>query len=235
MIKQFSYQSETYFEPGKAVGLILLQTDETLENEVRQFLTQPTTIYHSRVPSGEEVTEETLAKIEAEIPTAVRLFPPSGQIGVVAYGCTSGSTIIGEAKVEEAIQSVLPNVKTTNPLTALKARLSNLDVSKIGLLTPYEPQVSQSLADHLMQHGIEIAKFGSFFEKEEAKVSRISQKSIYDAIMEIGNDDNVEAVFASCTNLRTVDLLQKASQDLEKPVLSSNSVLSWHIDALLEN
>lgn len=233
-MQKFEYTKQDYVKPGRSVGLILLQTDEVLENEIRHMLPADVALFHTRVPSGDEVTADTLAKMEAEIPSATKLLPPAGEVNVVAYGCTSGSTIIGEAKVEEAIKSVLPNVKTTNPLTAVKANLVHLNTNKIGLLTPYEPHVSQAMSDHLVAEGFEICGFGSFYEKEEANVARISRHSILDAIVELGSNAQCEAVFASCTNLRTVDLLEEASKKIGKPVLSSNSALSWHIAQLLD-
>jgi maleate isomerase len=150
----------------------------------------------------------------------------------VAYCCTSGTTVIGEKQVEAAVRSVLPGVKVTNPLSAVKANLRHMGARRIALLTPYEPQVSQAMADHLEEEGFEITRFGSFYEREEAKVTRISRASIIDAIDAVGNGDHCDAVFASCTNLRTADLLNDAATRIGKPVISSNSALAWHINLL---
>ena len=233
MMKRLAYKEQQYVRPGHAVGLVLLQTDEVLENEIRKLLPVETTLFHSRVPSGAEVTAETLAGMEAEIPRSVSLFPPGGNPGVVAYCCTSGSTVIGEANVSKAVHSVLPGVHVTNPLTAVKANLAALGVKRLGLLTPYEPHVSQAMADNLESAGFEITSFGSFYEKEEARVTRISAESILAAIRDIGSGDQCDAVFASCTNLRTADILQEAARSIGKPVISSNSALAWHIRQLL--
>ncbi len=234
-MQKLNYSSQTYYPDSTAIGLILLQTDEVLESEIRKLLPANSVIYHTRVPSGTQVTNETLAKMEAEIPAATRLFPSASSMGVIAYCCTSGTTIIGEDKVAAAIHSIFPDVKVTNPLSAVKAYLNHLGAKRIGLLTPYEPQVSQSMSAHLQAEGFEISSFGSFYEKEESKVTRISQQSILEAIEQIGSGDLCDAAFASCTNLRTVDLLQQASEKIDKPVVSSNSALAWHISELLKN
>jgi maleate isomerase len=233
-MQKLDYTEQSYVSPGTAIGLILLQTDEVLENEIRSMLPAASTLFHTRVPSGDEVTSETLSRMEAEIPAATRLLPPAGKLGVVAYCCTSGSTVIGEGKVAKAVHSVLPGVKVTNPLTAVKANLRHIGARRIALLTPYEPQVSQAMADHLAGEGFEITRFGSFYEKEEAKVTRISRQSILDAVVAIGTGDHCDAVFASCTNLRTVDLLEEAALAIGKPLISSNSALAWHIAMLAD-
>lgn len=233
-MRHLTYTEQAYDPPGSGIGLILLQTDEVLENEFRQLIKGAGSVFHTRVPSADEVTAETLARMEADIPAATRLLPPAGHMGVIAYCCTSGSTVIGEEKVAAAVHSVRPGIAVTNPLTAVKARLRSLGAKRIGLLTPYEPQVSQAMADHLESEGFEIASFGAFGEKEEAKVTRISRDSILKAIETIGSGDQCDCVFASCTNLRTADLLEEASNRIAKPVISSNSALAWHIGELLK-
>ena len=66
-IKNLTYSEQEYVKAGKSVGLVLLQTDEVLENEIRQMLSGAVSLFHSRVPSGDEVTAETLAKMETEM------------------------------------------------------------------------------------------------------------------------------------------------------------------------
>ncbi|MEO0916377.1 MAG: Asp/Glu racemase, partial [Pseudomonadota bacterium] len=38
-----------------------------------------------------------------------------------------------------------------------------------------------------------------------------------------------EAVFLSCTNLRTLDVIERIEAKIQRPVLSSNQVLAWHL------
>lgn len=217
-----------------AVGLIVLQTDEVLEPEIRGFMDDKNVpIYHSRVPSGADVTPDTLAAMEMVIPDAVSLLPPAADIKVIAYCCTSGSVVIGEENVVAAIHSVRPGVAVTNPITAVKARLQSLNAKRIALLTPYEPQVSNAMSEHLQASGFEITRFGAFGEKQEAKVVRIDRASVCAAIESIGSTKECDCVFASCTNLRTLDLIDEMAEKIGKPVISSNSALGWHIDQLL--
>ena len=47
-------------------------------------------------------------------------------------------------------------------------------------------------------------------------------------MIEIGKGD-CDAVFASCTNLRAMEIIPEAEDILGKPVLCSNQVLGWHM------
>ncbi|MBT3533773.1 MAG: Asp/Glu racemase [Rhodospirillaceae bacterium] len=215
------------------LGLVILQADETIEQEFRQLMTpEQFSLYHSRIPSGLEVTGETLAEMEAALPAAVDLLPVGAKLDVIGYACTSAAAVIGEDRVGEIIRAVRPGVATTNPLTAVKAALKALGVRRLGFLTPYVAEVSQAMRRRLEDNGIEIAAFGSFEQSEEALVARITPPSILEAIVQIGQGADCDGVFAACTNLRTLDILAEAESRLQKPVVSSNQALAWHMAQL---
>jgi maleate isomerase len=80
-----------------------------------------------------------------------------------------------------------------------------------------------------MRGGITVTTFASFNEAEESKVVRIAPASIAKAAIEMGNSGECEAVFLSCTNLRTLDIIDDVEAAIDLPVLSSNQVLGWDI------
>ena len=85
-------------------GLIVLQTDETLEPEFNlSFANDSSPMYISRIPSGTEVTTESLSGMEDHISAAADLLPKTLRYSVVGYGCTSASSIIGSDQVEKLV------------------------------------------------------------------------------------------------------------------------------------
>ncbi len=215
-----------------SLGLIVLETDETLENEARRAIPPEASLHHTRIYSAPIVTPETLRRMEADLPHAATTFPGHVTYDAVGYCCTSGATVIGQDKVAAAIQSAHPAAKTTDPITAVMAALTALGAKRIGLLTPYTLDVSAAMQALLEANGFEIAAFGAFEEAEEAKVARISEASTLAAMLEVGGGTGVDAVFASCTNLNTFGVIEKAEAALGKPVISSNSALIWHLCGL---
>jgi maleate isomerase len=71
--------------------------------------------------------------------------------------------------------------------------------------------------------------FGSFSEGIEEKVVRIDGLSIINAALDLCKDADVDGLFLSCTNLRTLDVIAPLEVALDIPVLSSNLVLGWHL------
>ncbi|MHA7224245.1 maleate cis-trans isomerase family protein [Arthrobacter sp. RHLT1-20] len=235
---RLSYESDNGAANRARLAVIVLQVDETLEYEFRTLLNIPgVALHHSRVPSGLDVTEETLAAMERHIPRAVALLPAGAPFDTIGYACTSGASVIGPENVALAVRSAYPtssqNVPeapaVTDPLTAVRAACNFLGIRRLGFVSPYVAEVSEHLRMNLEAHGLTITAFGSFEESEERKVARISPESVYQAILQVGRSSPCDAVFVSCTNLRTLDILERAEVSLGKPVISSNQALAWHM------
>ncbi len=227
---RLAFQTDAGFAERAALGLLVLQTDETIEPELHDLLNLPgVALYHSRLANAAQVSKSGLAAMADELPDSARLLPPGIDFDVIGYGCTSGATVIGETKVTDIVCQVRGEVKVSNPITATKAALRALGARRIGFVTPYVADVSAAMRENLQAAGFEIVAFGSFEEEEDAVVARISPSSILDAIMTIGENDTADAVFVSCTNLRVARVIPEAEERLGKPVISSNQALAWHM------
>ena len=218
---------------GPAVGLVVLQSDVVMEHELRRWLPSSLPLLHSRIANETTVSAETLGDMEVRLPDSVRMLPSGIDYGVIAYGCTSASTLIGEARVQALVHGVLPGVAVTNPLSAVKARLAHLGITRIGLLAPYVPSISQAIVDHLEHNGIHVVHALTFDEPDDGRVARLSREAVLEALVSLGRRSDCDAVFGSCTNLRAFDLLYEAERLSGKPVFTSNAALAWHIQALL--
>lgn len=208
-------------------GLIVLETDETMENELRQLFSAPgVSLNHARIPSDPQVTPETLARMEADLtPTAAQL---PRDMAVIGYGCTSGATIIGQDRVAQLVRQAQPGAFVTNPITAVMAACRHLGAHKIGLLTPYVPSVTSAMQGLLQRSGFEVSAVASFEQSSEATVARITEASTLAGIKQVAAQD-CDIVFASCTNLRTFGIINEAEAVTGKPVISSNLALGWHM------
>lgn len=212
------------------LGVIVLETDETIEPELARMTDlSDVALYHSRIPMANDVRPETLARMEADLPTAARMFPAALDFDVIGYGCTSASTVIGSYKVARAIQSVYPNAQVTNPLTALIAAGHHIGAKRLGFITPYVPEVSMRMRQKLEDAGFEIAAFGSFEESDDRVVARITEESILAAAENIAALTSCDAIVIACTNLRCLSVLPEIEARTGVAVLSSNQALGWHM------
>ncbi len=215
------------------LGLIVLKYDETLEQDMRRlFPTRDVAIYVSRIQSSDEVTPNTLGAMEVTMPEAAGLLPPAAPFDVVGYGCTSGTTMIGAEKVAALVRQGISTSHVCDPLSAALAACTALKVKRLGMVTPYIESVSGPVRQAFETAGFAVPHIVSFGEAGEERVARIDGASIKAAALKVGQGDDVDAVFLSCTNLRTLDVIADIEAELGKPVLSSNQALAWHMAQL---
>lgn len=216
------------------LGLIVLQSDETIEQDFRRLFGPDVDLQFSRIRSGADVTPETLAAMEGDLGTSAELLCPWTRFGAVGYGCTSGTAQIGRARVAELISGSATTGAVTEPVSALLAACAALGIERIAFLSPYLAEVSDRICAVLADGGVETPLFGSFNVSTEARVARISPTSIIAAAEQLVEPGGVDALFLSCTNLRALGIIDDLETRLNIPVLSSNLVLAWHMSRLAD-
>ena len=145
---------------------------------------------------------------------------------VTAYACTSGSFVgglAGEAALVAAmIDAGAPAAVTTSG--ALLAALRNLELTRIATATPYTADLTAGLSSFLGEAGVEVvATSGLGLTSDIWTVP-------YDVTAGLVRDTDThdaQAVFISCTNLPTYDVIAALESELGKPVLTANQVTIW--------
>jgi maleate isomerase len=211
-----------------SLGLIVLKSDETIEQEFRSIIDNDISLLHSRIPCHPKVTPETLSQMEIDLPTAAELLPSTARYDVIGYACTSASTIIGTDKVKSLIQSKHTDTQVTDPIDSVIKAMKKLNCKKIAFVSPYSATVTEVLKNYLEKKGFEITNIICFEEDNDSVVAKISEHDTLRAIVDVNNSSN-EAVFASCTNLKTFNIINEAEKSIKKPVISSNLALAWNM------
>ena len=145
---------------------------------------------------------------------------------VTAYACTSGSFIGGlageTALVAAMTEAGAPAAVTTSG--ALLTALRHLDIGRVATATPYTADITAGLSSYLAEAGVDVvAASGLGLTSDIWTVP-------YDVTAKlVRNTDrpDAEAVFISCTNLPTYDVIAPLEAELGKPVLTSNQVTMW--------
>ncbi|MYB34859.1 MAG: Asp/Glu racemase [Gammaproteobacteria bacterium] len=230
LTKIFPYEIDSRFEETPSVGLIVLATDYTIEDEFRLILEKFPTVrlHHSRIANTDSITLESLADMNGRITDCASILTPGSEIDVIAYGCTSATMTIGEEEVFRLIRRAKPESTVTTPITAAFAAFGAFGAKRIGLITPYIEEVNKTVARHIQRGGFDVPVLGTFEEDRDSVVSRISQASIEKAVWEITQSNEVDAVFVSCTSIKMVRFCEQLEKDIGLPITSSNHAMAWH-------
>ncbi|NQW10556.1 MAG: Asp/Glu racemase [Alphaproteobacteria bacterium] len=212
------------------VGLIALASDHTAESELRSLVERPgVALYTTRIANDPVVTPQSLRAMEAGLTDAAARLLPGVEFDVIAYGCTSASTVIGEDVVADRVRAAKPGVAIATPIGAARAALAALGARSVAVLTPYTDDVNVRIHGHLVDHGITVTAFGSFHDANDNSVARIDAGSIAAAARALAAAAGTEAVFISCTSIRFAAQVPALEATLGLPVITSNTGLAWSI------
>lgn len=145
---------------------------------------------------------------------------------IVAYACTSGSFVAGRAGERALVSSMLESGASAAVTTsgALVEALSHLGVTQLGVATPYDAAVTARLHDFLEETGVSVTRSAHLGLSERIwTVPYATTAALVRDVVASG----CEAVFVSCTNLPTYDIIAPLEAELGIPVLTANQVTMW--------
>ncbi|OJF95588.1 ectoine utilization protein EutA [Pararhizobium antarcticum] len=211
----------------KRIGLIILATDHTTEADFQRMVANERIgVYVTRIPYANPVTPENLMKMQPSLTAAAGLILPDEPLDVVMYSCTSASVVIGDARIEAAIQAAKPDVPVVTPTAAAVQALKVMGAKSISVLTPYTVETSRPMARYFTDLGFKIDRFTCLGMSDDREMARISHAEISAFAAEAMAPES-DALFISCTAVRAAEVVPRIETLLGKPVVSSNLATAW--------
>ena len=211
------------------IGLVVLASDYTIEHEFRTLFSIPgVDLYAARIRNSPQITPQTLAAMEPLLTETADRILPGDDLDVLAFGCTSASTVLGGDRIASLLGEAKPMAKPSDPISAAFAAFDALGARKIGVLTPYRRDVNEQVRNYITGHGYEVPVFGSFNEEMDPVVATIDEASLVGAIDTIRDGHDIDAVFVSCPSVRLADAVAGIEARTGLPVTSSNHAMAWH-------
>ncbi|AMX96871.1 ectoine utilization protein EutA [Mesorhizobium ciceri] len=212
----------------RRIGLIILATDHTSEPDFRRMVaSERVGVYVARIPYANPTTPENLRKMQPALTAGAALILPDEPLDAVCYSCTSASVVIGDAEIEAAIQVAKPGVPVITPPMAGVRGLRALGASKISILTPYTVETSRPMAAYFAAHGFEIASFTCLGFEDDREMARIAPAALVELARE-ATDTSADALFVSCTALRSALAVTGMEKTIGRPVVTSNQATAWN-------
>ena len=207
-------------------GLIIPSSNTTIESEFWRMVSDWATVHTARIRL-QDITFHDLEQMEKHIVEAALQFSDAN-VDIIGYGCTSGSLFRGGdhfRQIEKKITSEtgIPSVATAG---AVLDALNRLGMNKISVATPYTDEINVLEQSFLEQHhktvlaikGLNIVDNREVGQKNSQVASELA-KDVY--------RHEADGIFISCTNLRTIEIIDKLEQELGVPVISSNTATLW--------
>lgn len=210
------------------IGMIVPSPNVVIEPEFYSLGLENIGFYTSRVfltdcnPDNLRKMSEYAQKAALELSTA--------EVDAILYACTSGSFIEGGDWIQnlnKTIEEVSKAPAITTSESVIEA-LSYLKINNVAVITPYIQQVNDKEKIFLEDSGFEVSQIKGFNINSSVKIADVEPEEIYKEAVEIDKDNpDIQAIFISCTNLRTFSIIDKLEKKLRKPVITSNQASLW--------
>jgi maleate isomerase len=214
-------------EAVRGVGVIA-PFDFALDDEYWRWVGPGVTLYITRTPYADLPVSVTMAEAVASLPevsAAARSLRAASPASLL-YACTSGSFVNGLAG-ERALRQAMADAAGAPAVTtsgALLGALAALGAGRVAIGTPYDEEVTARLRSFLAAAGCSVT--GCAYLGLESGIARVDAGTVVRLALAADRPE-ADAVFLSCTNLRTFGLIADLEQRLGKPVLSANQVSLW--------
>jgi maleate isomerase len=213
--------------PSPGIGIVA-PFDLALDRELWRWTPEPVSLYvtrtaHLDVPVSMGMAEalgdaDALAAACREVSTAAP--------GVTAYLCTSAS-FVGGLEGEARLRAAMKRGGARRALTtsgAMLEALAALGVRRVAVATPYDATLTDRLVAFLEEAGV--ATTGVGYLGMEADIWHVEARSVRELALAVPRE-GADALFLSCTNLPTYDVIPALETELGLPVLSANLVTMW--------
>ena len=150
----------------------------------------------------------------------------------VAYGCTSGSYVLGssgDAAIIERMRTAA-GVPATTTSTAVVTALRTLGAHSVAVLSPHIDDLNARLRAYLEAAGFNVAAMvGLNLSCDIEAVEPAETRQIVESQVDRADAD---AVFISCTGMRTAAIIDEMEASLGKPVVTANQATLWYVGQL---
>lgn len=213
------------------IGLAVLDSDLTIEPDLRRVMPEGTEIHAARVSYPQRVTPENMAlAAERAVLAAEQLLPI--RPAAIAWACTSGSFYEGRAGNDGLLArlgAACGSVPVTTASQALVEALKALGVERPMVGSPYSAAINGRLTAFLAEHGFAPAGIAQLHAQDlgDYELQDVDEDLLAAFIERLAESES-DAVVLSCTGLATSSLAPRMERRIGKPVITSNLAILWH-------
>ena len=214
------------------IGVLVPFTNTNLEADVPLLRPEGVSMHFARL-GGYDVDEVPDSKQMAGLGSAPLDEPLKLLLGtrpdVIVYGCTSATLAHGPSFDRDLAKkiSTLSNAATVTAAGALVYALNKLNIRRVGFTSPYVSELNDRAISFLSESGIETVSRHDV----DAELGNHEQGNLSpDAVIELGkqaDSPEAEAIVLSCTDMRSVEVIERLEAILDKPVISSNQAMMF--------
>lgn len=217
------------------VGLLVPSPNTVMERDFYRRLPATTSLHTARMylHNVDPASQERM--LAEEVMPAVRCLA-SVQPHAVVFGCTSAGALRGTSYDESLCREIesTTGAPTVSVLSAVRAALNRRHAKVVGVLTPYIDVINAKLKLSIEQDGFRVAGICGLGITESRSLAAVPSEEIVRFAIECFEQVQMDVLFVSCTNFRSLDAASDISSALGIPVLTSTLAALESVAELLD-
>jgi maleate isomerase len=211
------------------IGVLTPQANTTVEPEFAILLPPGYAFINARMVSDKPTIEERLGDYFATLENSIAQFA-NAPMGALAFACTGASYLQGVERERAAVEAIeaAHGISFLTAGRAVAEALQRLGARRIGLVSPYPPNLTQASIDYWREHGFDVVAVTG------AAAAASKFNPIYDLSAANGKEalaavdlDNVDAVVMLGTGMPTLGPILAYADAASVPIISCLSALAW--------
>jgi len=178
--------------------------------------------------SSAAMTREALLKMNEKVVEAAERVA-SVKPEIIAWACTTASFVGGNGYDIKIAKKIMDKtgIKAITTTTAIILAIKQIGAKRIVLVTPYSNEIGKDLGQFLEEtiQGLKIIKSRNLNLVGSEKGNMYPQ-----TVYRVGKETNTQEadlVLLSCTNWRTLEIINLLENDIGKPVICSLQATVW--------
>lgn len=212
------------------LGLMVPSINVTMEHEFNLMAPEGVSVHCARLAVTDDVLGEVhqldknnIDKSNETVPKA-QIELQHAEVDVIGIGSTAGGWVLGleaDMKLIERIKEKV-NIPVTTATIAVMEAIQKLGMRRIVVATPYVEVSNQKGKEFLEANGFDVLAMETIGELAHT----VSPGRVYRFAKRLFVPE-ADGIFISCTDFRSIEILEALENDIGKPVVSSNQALMW--------
>jgi maleate isomerase len=205
------------------LGIIVPSWNTMMEYETQRMAGNGTSVHSMRISHTAD-TEENVIWMGTQVPAAAKLLAHA-KVDVICYGCTGGGFIKGPGYDQQLTNEIkeATGIPGTTTIVGVTDALRAFGAKRLCVASPYEPWLNEKLRDFLGKTGFEVLAIKGLGTQAHSTVKPEQVEALVTSV----DRPDADAIFISCTNFGTLDVIDSLEKKLGKPVVTSNSGSMW--------
>jgi maleate isomerase len=211
------------------IGLIYLAPATVMEPEFYAMAPEGVSIHTTRIPLREATVSGLAQTTEGDrLEQAAKLLSEA-PLQCILFGGTSASFLQGlgwDIEIIKRLEAVSAGIPVTTTSTASVDALRAVGAKRVSFVGPYINDVTQRGRNFFAANGFEITGAHGMEISDNWAINALPLERIYQFAKSVVEHD-ADAVFISCTGMRSVGAIAALETDLKVPVVTAVQASFW--------